>query len=322
MHTFSQTKTYLLSVIAVLLVAFFSFSPIASACNLFNWTDCESTSSVNYCNSNDPASAKYCSLDRGTQIVSGNINSIEKSRPFSVWIQDVIAYLLLFLGIVGVIYIIYAGFHVLTAAGDEDKVKKSKTTILHVFIGLILIFLAFSIVKFVIGSGGKGGILNNAFEFPSLIETTYAYTEYDTNTFDNYKKKIELLSSTLDREYQVNNKITLKTLADLGSLVKSSMETFPDSDDNIFNTNLANSLITAIELVKKTPDSDTAIANLAKNINDYLTKVKVNRIRGKITASPESGNAPLTVTLRASEVVDPSGVTIPKASYIWWIRAS
>lgn len=184
--------------------------------------------------------------------------------------------------------------------------KKSKTTILHVFIGLVLIFLAFSIVKFVIGSGGTGGILNNAFRFPSLIDTTYAYTEYDLNTFDDSKKQIELLSSTLDREYQVNNKITPQTLATLESLVKSSMDTFPDSTDMIFNTNLANSLITAIALVNKTPDSDTAIANLAKNINDYLTKVKIGRIRGKITASPETGNAPLTVTLRASEVVDPS----------------
>ena len=100
------------------------------------------------------------------------------------------------------------------------------------------------------------------------------------------------------------------------------MNTFPDSDNIIFNTNLANSLITAIELVKKTPDSDTAITNLAKSLNDYLTKIKVGRIKGKVIASPETGNAPLTVTLRASEVVDPSGVTIPKTSYIWWVRST
>lgn len=254
-------------------------------------------------------------------MVKGNINDIITDRPFHVWIQDVIAYLLLFLGIVGVIYIIYAGFNVLTAAGNDDKVKKSKATIFHVFIGLLLIFLAFSIVKFFIGSNGTKGVLNS-WELPSLIETTYAYTEYDLNTFDNYKKQIELLSATLDREYQVNNKISAKTLLSLGTLVRSSMDTFPDSDDYIFNSNLANSLVTAIELVKKTPDSDTTITNLAKNLNDYLTKVRIKRIKGKIIASPESGNAPVTVTLRASEVVDPSGVTVQKASYIWWIRSA
>jgi hypothetical protein len=157
---------------------------------------------------------------------------------------------------------------------------------------------------------------------PSLIETTYAYTDYDTNTFDSYKKQIELLSSTLDREYQVNNKITTATLTNLESLVRASAETFPDSQDIIFNASLADSLITAIALVKKTPDSDNYITSLAKSLNDYLTKVKVNRIKGKITASPATGNAPLTTTLRASDVIDPSGVTIAKSSYIWWIRSS
>lgn len=321
MRIFPQTKTQFFSSLVVLFVTLVSFSSNVSALCLFGST-CDTTSSVDYCNSNDPASAKYCSLDRGTQVVSGNINNIVKDRPFSVWIQDVIAYLLVFLGIVGVAYIIYAGFNVLTAGGNDDKLKKSKATILHVFIGLLLIFLAFSIVRFIIGVNGKGGILNNAFEMPSLFETTYAYTEYDLNTFDNYKKQIELLSSTLDREYQVNNKITTKTLGSLAVLVKSSMETFPDSSEFIFNTNIANSLITAIEVVKKTPDSDTAITNLAKSINDYLTKIRISRIKGKITASPETGNAPLIATLRASEVVDPSGVTIPKASYIWWIRSA
>ena len=317
-----QTKTHFLASIALFLMAFLSFSSLASACNLFNWADCQSANYVNYCNSYDPASAQYCSLDRGTQIVSGNINDIEKNRKFSQYVQDIIAYLLMFLGIVGVIYIIYAGFNVLTAAGDEDKVKKSKTTIFHVFIGLLLIFLAYSIVRFFIGAGGAGGVLNNAFEMPSLIETTYAYTDYDTNTFDSYKKQIELLSSTLDREYQVNNKITTATLTNLESLVRASAATFPDSQDIIFNANLADSLMTAIALVKKTPDSDNYITNLAKSLNDYLTKVKVNRIKGKITASPATGNAPLTVTLRASDVIDPSGVTVAKANYIWWIRSS
>lgn len=157
---------------------------------------------------------------------------------------------------------------------------------------------------------------------PSLIDRTYAYTDYDANTFDYYKKEIELLSSTLDREYQVNNKITVVTLTKLQTLTSASMNTFPDSNDIIFNTNLANTLLTSIEIVKKSPDSNTAITGLARALNDYLTKIKIARIKGKITASPEKGNAPLTVTLRATEIVDPSGVTPPKGNFIWWIRGA
>lgn len=198
--------------------------------------------------------------------------------------------------------------------------KKSKSIVKTVIIGLILIFLAFSIVKFVIGDKNGGGIFNEksgsgttGWTFPSFIEQTYAYTEYDINTFDDYKKKIELLSSTLDREYQVNNQISVKTLSSLESLVRSSMDTFSDNSDTVYNMNLANNLLTAIELVKKRADSDSAISGLAKGITEYLTKTKIRRVSGTITASPNTGNAPFIATLRATEVVDPSGVTIPKS---------
>jgi len=116
MRSFSRIKTQFFSSSIALLVIFFSFPSVSSAaCGLFDF-NCNPSQSVDYCNSNDPASADFCSLDRGTQVVSGNINDIEKNRKFSVYIQDIIAYLLLFLGILGVIYIIYAGFNVMIAA--------------------------------------------------------------------------------------------------------------------------------------------------------------------------------------------------------------
>jgi len=311
-------KQKFLIAVTTSLISIFALPAITNAaCNVFDRSDCDA-GKVIYCQPGD-----NCSLAGGTNIVANNIDAIEKNKKFSVFIQDIVAYLLLFLGIVGVLYIIYAGFTILTSGGDDDAMKKSKKTIFHVAIGLLLIFLAYSIVQFIIGKDGKGGIFNSALNnLPSLVQTTYAYTDYDTNTFDNYKKQIELLSSALDQEYQVNNKITTKTLGELSALITGAMTTFPDSDDVIYNTNLAKSLATAIELVKKTPDSDTYITNLAKNLNDFLNKIKIKRITGKITTSPDTGNAPLTTTLRATDVVDPSGVVIPKNNYIWWIRAA
>lgn len=307
---------------AIFATSFLMLPAFAGACNIFNWSDCDNAGTVTYCNSNDPTSSKYCSIDRGTQVVAKNVNDIQTAKKFSQYIQDIVAYLLLFLGIVGVLYIIYAGFNIIIAGGDEEKVKQGKKTIMHVLIGVLLIFLAYSIVKFVIGKNGQGGVLNNAFVLPSLVETTYAYTDYDTNTFDAYKKKIEFLSANLDQEYQVNNKISTKTLTELSTLVTQSMETFPDSENIIFNTNLTRSLLTSIELVKKNQDSDTYVTSLAKTLNEYMTKIKIERIKGAITASPDSGNAPLTTTLRAQNIVDPSGVTTPRGNYIWWIRAA
>jgi len=76
-------------------------------------------------------------------------------------------------------------------------------------------------------------------------------------------------------------------------------------------------LLIAIDYVRKNPSSDSAITDLARKLNDFLTKTKIGRITGKITATPQTGNAPLAVTLRAENVVDPSGVTVPKSNFIW-----
>lgn len=63
--------------------------------------------------------------------------------------QTLIAAFFMFLYIIAVIVIIYAGFMILTAAWDEEKVKKAKTTIIQAIVGLIVIFLAASIVEWV-----------------------------------------------------------------------------------------------------------------------------------------------------------------------------
>ncbi len=65
-------------------------------------------------------------------------------------IQNLIANALLFLAILAVCYGIYGGFLMMTAGGEEDKMKKGRTILLQVAIGLVVIFLANSIVQFVL----------------------------------------------------------------------------------------------------------------------------------------------------------------------------
>ncbi len=58
----------------------------------------------------------------------------------------------IFLSVLGTIFFVltfYAGFLILTAAGDEDKVGKAKTIIQYAVIGLIIILAAYSITSFV-----------------------------------------------------------------------------------------------------------------------------------------------------------------------------
>ncbi len=91
-----------------------------------------------------------CSLQEWTRIVKRDLNDIEKNRTASQYIQDVVKYLLTFITIIAVFYIIYAWFKVLTSAWNDDDVKKSKTTIVSVFIWIVIIWLSYTIVKWII----------------------------------------------------------------------------------------------------------------------------------------------------------------------------
>ena len=56
------------------------------------------------------------------------------------------------IGFVAVIVIILGGVQYTTSAGDSNKVKKAKDTIMYGVIGLVIALLAFAIVNFVVSS--------------------------------------------------------------------------------------------------------------------------------------------------------------------------
>lgn len=136
MNRFKRSVSSLLLIlaatVAVLPAAYHAVPEASAICSNPFSTDCEDYSKVNYCNSNDPSSSKYCSIDQGTAIVSGGVNDIQTGDKASVYLQKVVSYLLWFLGIVGVLYLIYAGFTIMTSSGEDEKVKKAKGTVKYV----------------------------------------------------------------------------------------------------------------------------------------------------------------------------------------------
>ncbi|MCX6714246.1 MAG: hypothetical protein NTX72_00330 [Candidatus Uhrbacteria bacterium] len=61
-----------------------------------------------------------------------------------------LAVLLGLIGIIFVVYIIWAGIMYMTAAGDDTKVKKAKAMITQSVIGIIIMVGAYAISNFVI----------------------------------------------------------------------------------------------------------------------------------------------------------------------------
>lgn len=130
----------IITVILLFLLSFFAYFQEGFALSIF-----QDKSKIIYCSDGE------CSLDKWTELVKKGIDDIEKNRTASEYVQDVVLYLLTFITIIAVIYIIYAGFKILTSAGNDDEISKSKSTIVSVLIWIVIIWLSYTIVKWIIG---------------------------------------------------------------------------------------------------------------------------------------------------------------------------
>lgn len=81
------------------------------------------------------------SVDAG---LKGTTNNVTQD------IENIVAVLVGFLYLLAVLYAMWGGFNILTAGGDEEKVKKGKTILIQGGLGLLVIFLASSIVRWII----------------------------------------------------------------------------------------------------------------------------------------------------------------------------
>ncbi|MDD5769502.1 MAG: hypothetical protein PHE25_00895 [Candidatus Gracilibacteria bacterium] len=137
-------KKKILFIIVILSSVFFISNTFADLSIFSNTND------IIYC-PNDSAGNSTCSLTEGTNVVKNGINDIEKNKKASVYIQDIVKYLLTFITIIAVIYIVYAGFKILTSAGKDDEIKNSKNIIISVAFGILIIWLAYAIVTWILG---------------------------------------------------------------------------------------------------------------------------------------------------------------------------
>jgi len=70
-------------------------------------------------------------------------------------LENILATVFMFAGIVATVMIIVSGFNYITALGEPSKVLKAKHTLIGAIAGLIIVLLAFPILGFVVGSVGQ-----------------------------------------------------------------------------------------------------------------------------------------------------------------------
>lgn len=134
--------------ITFIFLAIFAGEVSASSCGWFDFgsTSCGDPKAIQYC-----ADKTKCSLS-GSIDAAGNFIGKDTftNKPLSVFIQEIVKYFLGFVTLIAVIYIIYAGFQLMTGGGDEEKVKKARQIITYVIAGIVLMWVAYWIVDIII----------------------------------------------------------------------------------------------------------------------------------------------------------------------------
>lgn len=75
-------------------------------------------------------------------------------------VQTIISVFLSVIGVLLLVYMLYAGYNWMTAQGEEEKVEKAKDTLKRAIVGVIIIIAAYAISTFVM-SRIEVGTLNN-----------------------------------------------------------------------------------------------------------------------------------------------------------------
>lgn len=85
----------------------------------------------------------------GSNQASGSNQSVDKAnKSLDSTIHNLVNLISMIVGIVAVIMIIVGGFRYVTSAGNQEKTKSAKNTILYALIGLVVVALAQTIVAF------------------------------------------------------------------------------------------------------------------------------------------------------------------------------
>lgn len=85
-----------------------------------------------------------------------NFNSLTIDRTLgsnATWQQiltRVTTYVFVLAGVIAFFYLIISGFTYLTAGGNADNAKKGQTGMINAILGIVIIFLAYAIVRAVV----------------------------------------------------------------------------------------------------------------------------------------------------------------------------
>jgi Type IV secretion system pilin len=238
----------------------------------------------------------------------GKSSGIITSKSLSRAIQDVIIYFLTFISLIAVIYVMWAGAQMLLFPANEESSEKTKKIIISVIIGIALIWFSWWIVNTLFYLLNSKQAVGNTW-----IPRAVAETQIRNVDFTTYSNSIRALKTRITGSYSP------EVTSELNVLIDGAYDHLPDRADKYANKQLYDRVKKAIaDYDLHREDIDRGVVEIA--VDDFLEKAETFSIQGTLSATPRSGDAPLSVTLEGKNIIDSSGTTIPETNFTWWLR--
>jgi hypothetical protein len=128
------------------------------------------------------------------------------------------------------------------------------------------------------------------------------FREIDRATFNEYRYRMTEKYFEIRDAFQVEREVDQSLLLDLANLAQEGYKYLPS--DNLTNKNLYSDLDSHIKQLANNPRSESTLNKMVASLQNYVEDIDIERMRGDIEVSPQEGNAPLNVTLRANIIDD------------------
>lgn len=95
------------------------------------------------------ATTAYAQQDAWWSFIPENLEGVG-GGSLPALIATIINVMLLIAAVVAVIYLIIGGYQYITSGGNAEQAQTGRTTVLNAIIGLVIIFAAYLVVRFII----------------------------------------------------------------------------------------------------------------------------------------------------------------------------
>lgn len=90
-------------------------------------------------------------------IMGGGSSNLAPERTFNNVVGYIMGWVLAVVAIIAFVYLIISGVNYITAGGDSEKATKARNGILNAIIGIVVVVVAFFILRFAASLGAKVG---------------------------------------------------------------------------------------------------------------------------------------------------------------------